>query len=1202
MLGKEHVVYRGRMELNRREREKLQTAIGAAYGFEDLAQFLDYKLDKDVQDFAGPGAAKGEVVRVLLQRANQQGWIGELLAKLREDTSNPVLLDTLEAISASTRSQRSSGRVLLPPAEADVVTRVNELNRLVQLVVEAARARPAASVALHAPGGFGKTTLAILAGRASELGEVFEDFLWVETGQACTSSRVVQLISDLCVHLGERRPTLTDPDQIGFHLAEVLDNRRVLLVIDNVWSAEDLVPFMMGGPRCVRLITTRNARTCPPSTRVMHLGAMSADQIDMILRRSFPDVQTGGGELDLSEVAGLCGGWPLLAKVLGSSMEQEVEAGAPVQTVVAETHKELLVAGPSAFDVLDSSQRLSAISQVMRSSLDQLEAQVTIGARGGLREKYQQLGIFPAAVPIPIEVLEVWWGHTSGWSPREVRRFCRVLADRALVDSYLADRHTVVLHDVFRAYLRTDFQGHWAEQHRSLVETFAEMVGGDWCALPGQHAYLWRYLSHHLAEAGLVAQTVRLLSDPRFVVAKVQHLGPQSLVSDRAVLDAVGKAAAAEDVLRADWQVASVFTAAAHLLHGLARDSDIAATLLAAAVRAGVHGPSVAALRAVVCESASSLLTQWAMAPSPRPVGEGLEPGHVGAVTDVSAVETTLVSAGEDGTVRMWDLTTRREAGILFGHTGWVFAVTLSPNGRLIASAGEDAVVRLWERQTRRLSAVLVAHTQRIRALSFDSQGKRLLSGSEDGRVCVWDVARQELLRELLSTPDTPMWSVTVSPDDTMVAVAGQDPFVRLFNLNTGELLDEKAVHRDWVRSVSFAPQGALLASGSGDGTVCVWSATDRTLVPLRSVDAEGSRVRSVQLSATSGHVMAACEDAVIRVWDAAGLVSRRPMPVGVDWIRSIQVMGDAAIAAGCEDGGVRVWRRDDDRLEDVGVGANGYWSAAFSTRTGMALLGSGDGLIEVRQATSGALARTISAGRGRVWDLAAGGEVAAAACGDGSVRVWDVTSGAEVTQFTPPELRTWAVALNQSGTQLAATMGLGMLRLWERPSGQLRWERQAHSARIRSLVFDECSGALVTGSGDGLVRIWEVDSGQLRAEFTSPGGWIRAVAVDGPDHVALGCGNGEIYVWDRSGKTDPIRLSGHSGRVLMLAFLPGGDKVISAAADGTVRIWSTEAAAAISEVRCDSSLLTGSADPERRMVLVSSAVQAFAIQAHQTI
>lgn len=520
--------------------------------------------------------------------------------------------------------------------------------------------------------------------------------------------------------------------------------------------------------------------------------------------------------------------------------------------------------------------------------------------------------------------------------------------------------------------------------------------------------------------------------------------------------------------------------------------------------------PPVESLRSMVREDESALETRWAMAPRPRPAEEGLEPGHVGAVTDVSAVDNTLVSAGEDGTVRIWGVTAHRRPQVLFGHTGWVFAVTVSPNGRMIASAGEDVVVRLWESQTRRLSAVLVAHTQRVRALSFDSQGKRLLSGSEDGRVCVWDVARQEMIRELL-TPGTPVWSVAVSPDDTMVAVAGQDAFVRLFNLNTGELLDEKAGHRDWVRSVSFAPQGALLASGSGDSTVCVWSVADQALVPLRSVDAEGHRVRSVQLSATSGRVMAACEDAVIRVWDATGLVARRPMPAGVDWIRSIQAMGDAAIAAGCEDGGVRVWRQDPDRLEDVGFGANGYWSAAFSSRTDMALLGSGDGLIEVRQAASGALARTMNAGRGRVWDLAAGGDVTAAACGDGSVRVWEVTSGAEVAQFTPPEPRTWAVALNQSGTQLAATMGLGMLRVWELPSGRLRWERQAHSARIRSLVFDECSEALVTGSGDGLLRVWDIDSGEMTAEFASPGGWIRAVAADGPGHIALGCGNGEI-------------------------------------------------------------------------------------------
>src|SRR6266508_6900366 len=85
----------------------------------------------------------------------------------------------------------------------------------------------------------------------------------------------MQLISDLCVHLGGARPSLSDPEQAGFHLAHVLSDRRALLVVDNVWSAADLSPFLLGGPGCVRLVTTRNLRVCPARTRQLRLDRKS---------------------------------------------------------------------------------------------------------------------------------------------------------------------------------------------------------------------------------------------------------------------------------------------------------------------------------------------------------------------------------------------------------------------------------------------------------------------------------------------------------------------------------------------------------------------------------------------------------------------------------------------------------------------------------------------------------------------------------------------------------------------------------------------------------------------------------------------------------------------------------------------------------------------------------------------------------------
>ncbi|MFN2461469.1 MAG: helicase-related protein, partial [Candidatus Velthaea sp.] len=64
-----------------------------------------------------------------------------------------------------------------------------------------------------------------------------------------------------------------------------------------------------------------------------------------------------------------------------------------------------------------------------------------------------------------------------------------------------------------------------------------------------------------------------------------------------------------------------------------------------------------------------------------------------------SADARTLASAGDDGTVRLWDARTHKQlATPLTGHTDLVFDVAFSPDGRTLASASADKTIRLWEK------------------------------------------------------------------------------------------------------------------------------------------------------------------------------------------------------------------------------------------------------------------------------------------------------------------------------------------------------------------------------------------------------------------------------------------------------------------------------------------------------------------------
>lgn len=1089
------------------------------------------------------------------------------------------------------RSRWRGPVILVPPLERTMVERLDELESLVSMVTSAmTEPTDRRVVAVCGPGGFGKTTLVTQMCHDARVTGLFDQVLWVEIGQDCTPSRLVQLLSDLCVHLGHTPAVLGDPEQAGFHLARVLAERRVLLVVDNVWSAVDLAPFLLGGPRCVRVVTSRNARVCPTSAMVMRLGPMDAGQIRELLHRNVP----GLAQVEAGPLGELCGGWPLLAAVVGSSIRSDVSAGTCLPSAVALAGEALRRQGPQALDTWDADQRHTAIGQAITASVNNLDGHVRIPGAWDLGDRYTSLGIFPAAVPIPVSVLERWWTHAHGWDPAAVHRFCRVLAERCLISGYAADRDAIVIHDVFRAYLRHRLREVWADTHASLLDAHRSFLGErGWADLPTEHSYLWQYLSHHLREAGLDQELIATLADPRHVVTKTIVLGSDSLVADRAVVEEVasraqGVGADTEALLAA----ARAMTGSAHLLHGLTSASDVATSLMGPLLRLddlGQGEPVVDRVRAQLRDiaaraGASGIEVLWA-----NPATSGTGDSHVGAVTTVAVHEDLAVSGGEDGTVRLWNRASGRLLRAHRGHTGWVYATAFSPDGHLIASAGDDTLIRVWNAATGGTCAVLAGHTGRIRALAFCGTGAMVASGAEDGQVRLWDVGRPGLIRSL-ATPAVPVWSLAFGMDDTVLAVTGADEFVRLYDVTTGVLLDESPGHQDWIRAVAFAPGEPLLATGSGDGTVRRWHVTDRRLAPAGAAVVTPSRVRCLTLTAP-GNLLAAGEDATVRVIDS--VTDDQPAGRGVDWIRAMAASPDGTVVIGCEDGALRTWSdRQTAGLDLLAPGTDTIWSTAFTDGGRRVLLGRGNGTIDVHDRTTGDRVRALDAGAGRVWSLSAVGPRIAAACGDGQVRVWSAPDLEPVARLNRDEHRTWAVAVSPDGELVATSTGKGLVRVWHLPSGQPVWERAARCGRVRSLAIDGTGQLLVLGGGDGLARVWSLADGEPLADHTNPSGWVRTVALDATgSRLAVGSGPGDITVVDVGSGEVIGELAGHNGRILMLSL--GADTLVSSAADGTVRLWSLEDQRQVAQVRLDASLHAAAHDPRSGYVIAAGAAGA---------
>ena len=180
-----------------------------------------------------------------------------------------------------------------------------------------------------------------------------------------------------------------------------------------------------------------------------------------------------------------------------------------------------------------------------------------------------------------------------------------------------------------------------------------------------------------------------------------------------------------------------------------------------------------------------------------------------------------LLTAGgetaQDGEgARFWDAATGESVGEAWKHPGEIIrAVAFSPDGRLACTAGDDGTVRLWDTAKNELRAEL-GHNGPVDAVVFSHDSKTLLTGCEDHAARLWDVATGKLrLPPILHARG--VQAVAFSADDRLIATGCRDQAARIWDTATGKLVSTPRRINTAVRLVAFSPDGkTLLTSGLG--------------------------------------------------------------------------------------------------------------------------------------------------------------------------------------------------------------------------------------------------------------------------------------------------------------------------------------------------------------------------------------------------
>lgn len=580
--------------------------------------------------------------------------------------------------------------------------------------------------------------------------------------------------------------------------------------------------------------------------------------------------------------------------------------------------------------------------------------------------------------------------------------------------------------------------------------------------------------------------------------------------------------------------------------------------------------------------------------------------GHAHSV-DFSPDGQTLVSAGSDGDVHIWEVAAGRRRATLRSGAREVNFACYSPDGKTVAAAETGAKLRLWNAEksetlsvwdspalvqisclawsadgrhlaaagfpgesfvvwdvaTGQAQVMPQGHSDEVNSLAYSSDGRRLATASSDESVRIWDFERGSQLASL--APDqTHITCVRFSPDGQVLATSGAEGTVKIWNVADGSLVATYEANSERADALAFSPHDPVVAIGDHFGIVREWDWKHNRIV--RVIDSGQGRILSLAYSRARNTLASAAREGSLCIWDfATEEPSREIAPDGFSG--SVAFAQDSRQLVFCSpSAGVSVLDLEHDSTRVLETGSPNP-AACLAIAGARVFVTRDDRLSVARRDLAGMepLATVATVGA-HIHSMLVTPDGKLLLTGDDAaphrVELWDVETGHHQRFLEEHRLPIGCFACTPSGDVAASASSDGEIRLWDLKERKLLRTLDGYCAGIRCLAFDGDGRKLASAGDDRLVRFWDTATGEPVRVVLNHVARVNSIAFC-PDEplVATGDEQGFVRMWSSTNGEEVAVLGQLRAKVRCLAFSPDGQWL--AAGTGAddepqeLRIWS---------------------------------------------